>query len=147
MPSCNTYHLTWVSLTLGVGYPLTAAPAKHSHCSLPLMKGTSLLPPFLTHRRCTKRRQRLRPWASALSTFESYPTSEVRVSGPECQAAMAQERPGGATPRPRSGAVAERSYPVSEGSGDREETPHVRGQARLGEAISRPRPGAVTYKT
>ena len=28
MPSCNTYHLTWVSLTLGVGYLFTAAPAK-----------------------------------------------------------------------------------------------------------------------
>ena len=26
MPSCNTYHLTWVSLTLDVGYLLTAAP-------------------------------------------------------------------------------------------------------------------------
>ena len=24
MPSCNTYHLTWVSLTLGVGHLLTA---------------------------------------------------------------------------------------------------------------------------
>ena len=28
MPSCNTYHLTWVSLTLGVGYLFMAAPAK-----------------------------------------------------------------------------------------------------------------------
>ena len=27
MPSCNTYHLTWVSLTLGVGYLFTAAAA------------------------------------------------------------------------------------------------------------------------
>ena len=27
MPSCNTYHLTWVSLTLGVGYLFTATPA------------------------------------------------------------------------------------------------------------------------
>ena len=35
MPSCNTYHLTWVSLTLGVGYLFTAAPARHSCCSLP----------------------------------------------------------------------------------------------------------------
>ena len=26
MPSCNTYHLTCVSLTLGVGYLFTAAP-------------------------------------------------------------------------------------------------------------------------
>ena len=52
--------------------------------------------------------------------------SEVRGSGQECQAAMAQEwprgatqvqgqgqRPGGATPRPRSGAEAERSNPMS----------------------------------
>ena len=36
MPSCNTYHLTWVSLTLGVGYLFMAAPAKRSQCSLPL---------------------------------------------------------------------------------------------------------------
>ena len=28
MPSRNTYHLTWVSLTLDVGYLFTAAPAK-----------------------------------------------------------------------------------------------------------------------
>ena len=37
LPSCNTYHLTWFSLTLGMGYLFTAAPAKHSHCSLPWM--------------------------------------------------------------------------------------------------------------
>ena len=47
-PCCNTYHLTWVSLTLGVWYLFTAAPPKHSHCSLPWMRGISLLPPFLT---------------------------------------------------------------------------------------------------
>ena len=34
MPSRNIYHLTWVSLTLDVGYHFRAAPAKHSHCSL-----------------------------------------------------------------------------------------------------------------
>ena len=28
MPSCNTYHPTWVSLTLGVGYLFMAAPEK-----------------------------------------------------------------------------------------------------------------------
>ena len=28
MPSHNTYHLTWVSLTLNMGYLFTAAPAK-----------------------------------------------------------------------------------------------------------------------
>ena len=42
MPSCNTYHLTWVSLTLGVGYLFTAALGKHSHGSLPWMRGISL---------------------------------------------------------------------------------------------------------
>ena len=30
MPSCSTYHLTWISLTLGVGYLIMAAPAKHT---------------------------------------------------------------------------------------------------------------------
>ena len=35
MPSRNTYHLTWVSLTFGVGYLFMTAPAEHSHCSLP----------------------------------------------------------------------------------------------------------------
>ena len=29
MPSRNTYRLTWVSLTLDVGYLFMAAPAKH----------------------------------------------------------------------------------------------------------------------
>ena len=47
MPSCNTYHLTWVSLTLGLGYLFTAPPAKHSRCSLPWTRGISLPPPFL----------------------------------------------------------------------------------------------------
>ena len=39
MPFCNTYHLTWVSLTLYVGYLFTAAPAKCSRCSLYLGGG------------------------------------------------------------------------------------------------------------
>ena len=49
MPSLSPYHLTWVSFTLDMGYLFMAAPAKLSHCSLPLMKGISLLaaPPDL----------------------------------------------------------------------------------------------------
>ena len=47
MPSHNTYHLTWVSLTLDVGYLFTAAPAMHSCCSLPWTKGISTWPPLL----------------------------------------------------------------------------------------------------
>ena len=48
MLSHNTYHLTWVSCTLGMGYLFRAAPAKHSLCSWPWMRGISLLPLFLT---------------------------------------------------------------------------------------------------
>ena len=66
-------------------------------------------------------------FASALSMAESYPTSEVRDSRPECQA---QEWPGGATPCPRSGAVAERSYPTSEVRGGWEKPPRTGGKGR-----------------
>ena len=45
MPSRNTYHLTWVSIILDVGYLFIAAPAKHSCCSL---RGISSRPPLLT---------------------------------------------------------------------------------------------------
>ena len=46
------------------------------------------------------------------SDERSYPAFEVRGSGRECQTATAQEWLRGATPRPRSGAVAERRYPT-----------------------------------
>ena len=48
MPPRNTYQFTWVSLTLDVGYPSMAAPAKHSHCSLSWTRGISSRPPLLT---------------------------------------------------------------------------------------------------
>ena len=48
MPSCNTYHLTWVSLTLDVGYLFTAAPAKYSRYSLPWTRSISSPLPLLT---------------------------------------------------------------------------------------------------
>ena len=53
-----------------------------------------------------------------LSVAQSYPTSEVRGNGQECQAAMAQEWLRGAIPSLRSGAAAERSYPVLEARGN-----------------------------
>ena len=54
--------------------------------------------------------------------------SEVRGGGQECQAATAQERLRGATPHPRSGAVAGRSHPMPEArGGSQEELPHVPG--------------------
>ena len=48
MPSHNTYHLTWFSLTLDMGYLFTANQAKHSCCSLPWTRGISSQPPLLT---------------------------------------------------------------------------------------------------
>ena len=48
IPSCNTYRLTCVSLTLDVGYLFMAAPVKCSCCSLPSMRGISSPPLFLT---------------------------------------------------------------------------------------------------
>ena len=66
------------------------------------------------------------PHARRAAAKRSYSTSEVRGSGQECQAATVQERPGGATPRPRSGAVARRSYPRPEArGGGQKDQPHV----------------------
>ena len=57
----------------------------------------------------------------------SYPTSEVRGSGLECQAASAQEQWRGATLSPRS-VVAGRSHLVPKArGGDPEESPQARG--------------------
>ena len=47
MPSRNTYCLTWVFLTLNVGYLFMAAPAKCSCCSLPWLRGISSGPALL----------------------------------------------------------------------------------------------------
>ena len=48
MPSLSVYHLTWVSFTLDMGYLFTAAPAKHSCCSLHWMSSISSQPLLLT---------------------------------------------------------------------------------------------------
>ena len=45
--SLSAYHLTWVSLTLDVGYLFTAAPVKRNHCSLPWTWDISSPPPPL----------------------------------------------------------------------------------------------------
>ena len=42
MPSLSTYHLSWVSLTLDIGYLFMAAPAKHS-CSPDIGRGVAPL--------------------------------------------------------------------------------------------------------
>ena len=43
--SLSAYCLTWASLTLDVGHLFTAAPARHSLCSLSLKQGSSPQPP------------------------------------------------------------------------------------------------------
>ena len=93
--------------------------------------------------------------------------SEVRGSSRECQTATAQERPRGATPRPRSGGAAERRYPASKvrgcdersypasefRAGGREEIPHaLKPEARGGgrEELPHaptPRPGAAAGRS
>ena len=72
--------------------------------------------------------------AGALSAGErSYPISEVRGRGLECQAATAQEWPRGDTPRWKSGSVAGRSHPVPKvRGGRREEQPHLQGAVAAG---------------
>ena len=47
MPSCNTYHLTWVSLTLDEGYLLTAARPDLEHGVAPLGPPVPVQPPLL----------------------------------------------------------------------------------------------------
>ena len=74
---------------------------------------------------------RWRRWqAGALSVAGSYPTSEVRDRGPECQAGTAQHWPGGATLRPLSGVAGRSHLPPEARGGDPEEPPHTRGQGQ-----------------
>ena len=61
--------------------------------------------------------------ASALSAAKSYPTSKVRDSSLECQAASVQEQPRGANLRQRSVAAAGRKHPMSEVRGGQEKPP------------------------
>ena len=47
MPPCNTYRLTWVSLTLDEGYLLTATPPDLEHGVAPLGRPAPAQPPLL----------------------------------------------------------------------------------------------------
>ena len=87
--------------------------------------------------------------AGALSAAErSYPTSEVRDSSLECQAATVQELQRRATQHPTSGVAAGRRHPRVQGRGrGQEELPRVRGQWRPGGATLRPRSGAAAERS
>ena len=74
------------------------------------------------------------PHAQRAVTKRSYPTSEVRGSGQECQAARAQELPRRATQAPVQGVVAVQAQEILE------ELSHVEGQeGRRREDTPRPR--------
>ena len=61
-------------------------------------------------------------------TVGGCPTSEVRGSAQECQAAMAQEQLRRPTPRPRPGVATGKTYPMPEAKGGgREEQPGIQG--------------------
>ena len=79
MPSCNTYHLTWVSLTLDMGYLFTAAPAKRSCCSLPWTRGISLPPPTSKVRETQVRRLGVARGHQRADTLKTY-SQETRQS-------------------------------------------------------------------
>ena len=66
VPSCHTYRLIWVSLSLDVGYLFTAAPAKRSRCSLPWMRGVSSRLSLLTQASCTRAAATSWMWAAPL---------------------------------------------------------------------------------
>ena len=94
-------------------------------CTRLFLKDKTIVP--LTPATGALRRGRLRPEHLGVAE-RSYPTSEVRGSGGECQAATAQERPRRATLCLRSGAAAGRSCPTPEArDGGWEEQPHVQG--------------------
>ena len=68
------------------------------------------------------------PHTGRAAAKRSYPTSEVRGSGRECQAATVQEQTRGATPRPRPRVVSGRSNPTPEARGSgQEKQPHIQG--------------------
>ena len=75
------------------------------------------------------------PHAQRAEAKSSYPTSEVRGSSREYQTATGQERPRGATPRPRSGVVT------------RGVTLCPRSGGVAGRSNPHPRPGAVARRT
>ena len=101
----------------------------------------------LPHVRGQGQRPRVPGCHGAGMAERSYPTSEVRGSGRECQAAMVQEWPRGATPRPRSGVTAE-SARLRQRRSSQEELPHVGGQGWwLGGATPHLRPGAAAGRS
>ena len=97
----GTYCLTWVSLTLDVGYLFTATPAKRSHCSLPWTRGISSPLPLLTSnvKWLLSALLRPRPYLSAGAFLKSPPrpcaplTRGPQPSGP--RALQSPHLPGG----------------------------------------------------
>ena len=73
--------------------------------------------------------------------------SEVKGSGRECQATIAQEQWRGATPRLRSGAAARTSYSMSEVRGSSRECQAAMAQEQQRGSTPRLRSGAATERS
>ena len=100
MPSCNTYHLTWVSLTLDVGYLGCDGRTKHGREELPHVRGQG---------------QKLGgPHARKAAAKRSYPTSE---SGAVAKSARLQQRKNSREELPKSEVR----------GGGWEDQPHIQG--------------------
>ena len=115
MPSCNTYRLTWVSLTLDEGYLLTAALSYLQLGIAPLGPPVPSQPPLLGCGvgGCDRRTKAQAAATGTLSAAErSYPMSKVRGRSQE-DPMPERKRPRGVTPRWRSGRAVVRRYPSS----------------------------------
>ena len=109
---------TWGQSRWGLGcWPVLAIPEQTPRPSPAAKAGepSTHLPPSATAHKCSREElphvqsQGQKPGglhARGAAAKRSYPTSEVRVGGRECQAATAQEQLRGATPRAESGRAA-----------------------------------------
>ena len=150
MPACNTYCITWVSLTLGVGYLFTAASVKRSRCSIsrydqggaffcqetgsrthgvnrisprPLWRlALLMLRTVLWH---TQRGREQLPLIRGQGQWLRVPGCDSTGTAREATLVRGQGRwLGGATPRPRPGTAAGRSHPAPKARGrGREDQP------------------------
>ena len=113
MPSRNTCGLTWVSLTLAMGYHFTAAPAKHSRCSLPCTRGIFSRPLLLTLNVEELLSALLRPAAAALWRWgcSSRPPALTSEVGKLLCAAPALSQPGALGHHPWPWARGSSSWP------------------------------------
>ena len=123
MPSSNTYRLTWVSLTLDMGYLLTAAPPDLERGVAPLGLPARAQPPLTSGEGESLSDTLLRgPWQH-VRFCELRQTSDMQMTP------LLWQKPTSREQRLRSYRGAERSYSTSKvRRGSHEEIPLVQGK-------------------